>query len=259
MNKKFLSVFAILSALTVGLAAVGCSEGGTSGSQDVNDGKHVRDEASMGGEGVLDDGGRIIYSEPILKATGVRYNPEDEHRIYLGKDTDKYEIEGAANVVHSWFSNTFYRLQCNNGNLIFPLVFDDDVDLSRVGMRLNLINNRCYTEISISFDGRNNWIPIGYADEEYKGIRGDYTQHLEKLYNWETEEDVVVSSDSNIYECYYLLGDYALMAANYGVPLYVRCSRNETDYWGGLPSKDGTDVISFISYYDSLEVVYEYL
>lgn len=268
MKKRYLALALILS-LSVGVCLAGCDLGG--GPVDnVGEGKHVLDADDKMGEGILDDGGEIHPTEPVQIAVGVK--TEGEHRIYYGKpeDADKVELHNSA--LGRWNGDRFYRIngpaypdsthpeitkeEVENTYTIVTLDISGFADVSEVGLRVNLINVRACTLIAVSTD-KVHWTDIGYPDESFNGIRGDFTTHLDELYSWQTDEDIVdgVKSDANIYACYYKLGEYA----EKGKPLYVKCGWSDK-YWDGLAGKgQPCDLIAYMSYYEKLEVVYDYI
>lgn len=249
-HKKTVSV--VLSLLAVFGCTVllgSCDNTATSSGGNQKTGEHVADTAPLDGKGVLDDGGDINFSEPVVTAVGVK--AEGEHQIVLGTDEDKYELSGGA-VLATWENSgfTFNRVRCNKNadgsvcTLTFKMDFSNASDLSKIGCVITLINNRTYTCISVSSD-QENWTDIGYAAEA--GIHGDYSAHITNLLGNEV-------SDSNLYQCYYALGEYVTSSK----VLYVKCHYSDA-YNTGLPSKVGTDVIGYASYFDSFEIEYDYL
>lgn len=250
MNKRlFMGIVAVVLALSgmfCIMSSAGCTE--TNFQKQQNSTGHVVNPDGMGGEDVLDDGGGINSSEPVLTAVGV--NTSGEHRIILGEDTENYELYGNATLAE-WSNSgfTFNRVRCNkDDNGEYGVIFKFDTggisDISKVGFMVTLIYSRAYTCISVSTD-RENWTDIGYGEDN--GVKADYAERVTELLG-------NAVSDGNLYQCYYSLGEYAKS----GSPLYIKCGYS-ADYPNALASPAGTDVIAYASFYDSCEVKYEYL
>jgi hypothetical protein len=245
-KKRNIALLMALCALLGSAVFCGCSpsESSDSGSVKEKVGAHVADPVSMDAKGVLDDGGDINFSEPVVTAIGVKTS--GEHKIVLGTNTDQYTLDGDA-VLAEWSNSghTYSRVRCSQtATLTFTMDFSGAADTSKVGCMITLINIRTYTCISVSSDGQN-WTDIGYAGEV--GIYGDYTTHITSLLGDEV-------SDSNLYQCYYALGEYITSSKI----LYVKCHYSD-QYNTELASPVGTDVIGYASYFDSFEIEYDYL
>lgn len=225
----------------------GCSSenGGNNSSSDKP--LHVVDPNGMGGEDILDDGGKINPSDPIEVAVGVE--TFGEHRIIIGEDKDKYQTNGDDTAIWKNGDNVFNRIRHNDQGTesIFTLNFEHLTDTSRIGVMVNLINNRTYSCIQISND-MTAWTDIGYADKEYNGIKGDYTTCATTLLGKEV-------SDSNLYQCYYQLEKYLRDDSKI---LYLKTTWSDQHYTK-LASPVGTDLIGYVSYFDELEIKYDYL
>jgi hypothetical protein len=247
MSKKRNIAFLMALCVLLGSAVFcGCSPSESSDSTETKEkiGAHVADPVPMDGNGVLDDGGDINFSEPVVTAIGV--NTSGEHLIVLSTDTDKYTLSEDA-VLAEWSNSghTYNRVRCDEtASVTFTMDFSGAADTSKVGCMITLINTRTYTCISVSSDGQN-WTDIGYAGDV--GIYGDYTKHITSLLGDEV-------TDSNLYQCYYSLGKYITSSKI----LYVKCHYSD-QYNTELASKTGTDVIGYVSYFDSFEIEYDYL
>lgn len=249
MNKKIIhGIFAVVAASLAAFSVAAFAGCETTSEQRRNSTGHIVNPNGIGGENVLDDGGGINTTEPVLTAVGVE--AKGEHRILLGQDTAGYELFGSA-VLAEWQNSgyTFNRVRCNaDGKGEYGVIFQYDAagvaDLSKIGFMVTLIFNRAYTCISVSTD-KTNWTDIGYG--ENNGIKADYSERITDLLG-------NTVSDGNLYQCYYALGKYAKK----GSPLYIKCGYS-TAYPNALPSNVGTDVIAYASFIDELEVRYEYL
>ncbi len=256
MKKKIIAVMALMMTAMVSMTGCDLLMGliPSEKPSPVGDGKHTIHPDGIGGEGILDDGGDIDFSDPTFLAVGVK--TEGEHQIIIGDEncTGSYELFGGAVDTATWSSGftegEVYRIRCGATNyetlegeygVIFTFDTSRLVDVSKVGVLVTLINNRAYTMISVSTD-KTNWTEIGYG--EGGGVKGDYTLRTETLLG-------KANTDANLYSCYYELGKYAVASQ----PLYVKCGASTFD--SGLASKVGTDVIGLVSFFDSLEVVYE--
>lgn len=270
--KKHIIGLSLFLAGILGLTICGCStgSGGGGGGGTADSGKHVADTEDKMGEGILDDGGDINVSDPVQVAVDVKV--EGEHRIYYGKPEDEDKVEQHNSVLGRWNSDRFFRIngpaypdnshpeitreEVEDTYTIVTLDISGFADVSNVGLRVNLINIRASTLISVSTD-KQHWTDIGYPDETFNGIRGDYTTHLDELYSWQTDENIVdgVKSDANIFACYYLLGEYAKK----GQPIYIKCGWSDA-YWQGLAGKgQPCDLIAYMSYYEKMEIIYDYI
>ena len=243
-KKKIVSVIAFLLTAVMGFALASCDlssnelQNGTSG-------KHTVDPNGMGGEGILDDGGAINPGEPQYVPTGIK--AEGEHQIVLGEDEEYYELVNTELATWSNSGYTTNRVR-NNGEdayTIFTLDISDLEDVSKVGVMVTLIHTRPNACIWVSSD-RVNWEVIGY-EQENLSMYADYAEHIDDLRGQTV-------SDSNLYQCYYALGEYAVK----GQPLYVKCGYSE-DYNPDSDSKLGADIIDYISWYEVFEFVYEWI
>lgn len=245
MNRKiFKTIFAglaVSAAVFVGVAFAGCSD--TDGPQ--NGKGHIVNPNGMGGENILDDGGGINNTEPVLTATGVETS--GEHKIILGEATEGYELYGGG-VLADWSNSgfTFKRVRCNKdgSGVIFGFDTSSVEDVSKIGFMVTLIFSRQYSCISVSTD-KTNWTDIGYGKDN--GVKADFSERITELLG-------NAVSDGNLYQCYYSLGEYA----EKGSPLYIKCGYSDA-YPNALPSPAGTDVIAYASFFDQLKVNYEYL
>ena len=217
-------------------------------------GKHVVDPTDMGGEGVLDDGGKINHSGPTEVMTGVKVS--GERRIVLGLDDDKYQLNCGAKL-EQWSgvpNETIYRCRITNAasNITFTLDFSDVEDTSKIGCMVTLIRFRAQMTISVSSDGEE-WTEIGYPDRSATStvnIRSDYAEQIHDLRNAGYK-----INDSGLWQFYWNLGDYI---GDSGI-LYLRAGYS--DEHSGILRDDGvgTDIIDHISYFKTLDYVYEML
>lgn len=248
MNKKFwrslLACASVAAAAFSSVAFVGCN----SDDDKRQSAGHVLNPDGMGGENILDDGGGINVTEPVLTATGVE--KDGEHKIILGETTEGYELYGGATLA-DWSNSgfTFKRVRCGDKGgeeygVIFPFDTSAVSDVSKIGVMITLIYSRQFTRISVSTD-KTNWTDIGYGEEN--SIKCGYSERITDLLG-------NTVSDGNLYQCYYELGEYAKA----GSPLYVKCGYSNA-YPNALASPAGTDVIAYVSFFDSLKVIYEYL
>lgn len=242
--KKILAIVTMLS-LMLGVS-VGCDlipgnseNSGSSAAGTESKGEHVVDSEPMDPNGVLDDGGDIIVSDPVESIAGIK-TMEGEHDIIIGQDTSYYQLNGTTDQA-AW--NHVKRIRhSDDQNTIFTLDFTHLEDTSKIGFSAAMIANRKYTCVSISSDGEN-WTDIGYPDEEIQAIKSDFNVHLDVMLGTEV-------ADSNLYEYYWSLGDYITDSKI----LYIKTSSCEDkDYYKGLPSATGTDIIGYVRYYDVLE------
>ena len=75
----------------------------------------------------------------------------------------------------------------------------------------------------------------------------DYSEHISELRGAEV-------SDSNLYQCYYALGEYAVQ----GQPLYIKCGYSE-DYNPNSSSKLAAHIIDYISWFETFELLYRWI
>lgn len=247
IKSKLLTFLLIMAFAFVAVGSMalltGCDDG-TKGNVAEAPGKHVVDPNGMGGEGILDDGGAINPGEPQYVATGV--NAEGEHQIVLGQDDEYYEFFGTELAAWSNSGYTVNRVRANSPDVytIFTLDISELEDVSKVGVMLTLINTRPNTCISVSTD-KASWTDIGWESPDLK-VEADYSEHIDDLRG-------KTVSDKNLYQCYYLLGDYAVK----GQPLYIKCGYSN-EYYSGT-TEEGTDVIDYISWFETFEFVYEWI
>ncbi len=241
MNKKIFPVVALLLTAVMGLSLAACS----TTTAETNSGKHVADPNGIGGEGILDDGGAINPGDPQQVVTGI--HAEGEHQIVLGEDEDAYELVNTELATWSNNGHTANRVRNNSTDAytVFTLDISEVTDVSKVGVMVTLINTRPNACIWVSSD-RTNWEVIGY-EQESLAMYADYSEHISELRGAEV-------SDSNLYQCYYALGEYAVQ----GQPLYIKCGYSE-DYNPNSSSKLGADIIDYISWFETFELVYEWI
>lgn len=249
MSKKIISnIFACMAVSLAAFSAVafvGCE---STGNKQQSSTGHIVNPDGIGGENILDDGGGINTTQPELTATGVEV--DGKHKIILGEAETGYELFGSATLA-KWSNSgfTFNRVRCNKDDkgeygVIFSYDTSAVADISKLGFMVTLIFNRQYSCISVSTD-KTNWTDIGYG--ENNGIKADYSERITDLLG-------NTVSDGNLYQCYFKLGEYAKK----GSPLYIKCGYSEA-YPNALTSPVGTDVIAYASFFDELEVHYEYL
>ena len=250
--KRIICLIVCLCVSFSALLCVACSGGGddSSGGAEVGDKGHVRNPVGIGGEGILDDGGDINITEPVLTAIAEKHS--GEHKIIVNENKDSYELIGSGTDEATWANSgaTFNRIRCglDGEGKEYGVIFKFDISslskIDEVGCVVTLIANRKYTCISVSAD-KINWTDIGYG--ELNGIKADYSERTDKLLDTEV-------SDSNLFQCYYSLAKYA----EQGKPLYLKCGYSDK-YENSLPSPVGTDVIAYVSWFESLTFEYEYL
>ncbi len=247
-----LLVFALIATLAFAFTLAGC---GGKGAEKI--GKHIGNPDGMGGENVLDDGGAIIQTGPTQVLRGVAF--KKEKRIVLGLDDDDYELRNAK--VTEWTGAyaagvpedvTIDRCQITSpdSSITFEFDFSGVEDKSRVGCRVTLISTRSHTTLSVSTD-MEHWTEIGYPDTSAVStsyIKCDYGEHITDLRNAGYE-----INDNNLWQFYYLLGDYI----GESDVIYLRAGYS--DEHNGVLTENGVgaDIIDHVSYFESLDLVYE--
>ena len=186
MTKSFFKrIICLIVCLCVSFSAllcVACSGGGddSSGGAEIGDKGHVRNPVGIGGEGILDDGGDINITEPVLTAIAEKHS--GEHKIIIGQNKESYEFFGD-NSEAEWSNSgaTFNRVRCglDGEGKEYGVIFKFDISslskIDEVGCVVTLIANRKYTCISVSAD-KTNWTDIGYG--ELNGIKADYSERI---------------------------------------------------------------------------------
>ena len=244
MKKGFIKIISCILCIC-SLVAVICFSGcaGKSG----NKLNHVVDPKPLGGEKLLDDGGKIKSQDPTFAFKEAVFDEKDEHTISFETDTDKIEANGIGQGEWKNSDQVFKRYQITasspKATVTFKLDFSSAENTLDVCMAVNLIASRGSVLLSVSTD-KEKWIDIGYNTED--GIRCDAKVHLEELGGKKV-------SDKNLYRMYYFLGEYL----GESKVLYVRAGFSRDYYQGPFAADNGVgaDLIGYIQYYDSIKIV----
>lgn len=244
MKKGFIKIISCtlcVCTLVAAMCFAGCS---TKPGDKFN---HIVDPNPIGGEKLLDDGGKIKSQDSVFAFKGVEFAEEDEHIISFDTDADKIEADGIKQAEWKNSGQVFkrYTITANSAKATatFKLDFSSAENTIDAGMAVNLIASRGSVLLSVSTD-KEKWINIGYNTEE--GIRCDAKVHLEELGGKKI-------NDRNLYRMYYLLGEYL----GESKVLYVRAGFSR-DYYQGPSAPDnnvGADLIGYICYYDKMKIV----
>lgn len=245
MNRRFPKIFVIaliVCALAATLALVGC------GSEDDSVGKksHVVDPIPLGGENVLDDGGKINLKGSSFAFKGVEFDEAAEHKIYFDTDTAKFELFGGQKV-GTWNNSdaSFGRIQVTAATkgAIFTFDFSDVEDKSNIGCMVNLIACRGSVLFSVSTD-KEHWLDIGF--NQPTGIRLDASESVDELSGKPVK-------DKNLRRAYFLLGDYI----GESDVLYFKAGFTKSYFQGSDSANNaiGADLIDHVAYYDGMKIV----
>ncbi len=217
----------------------------------INSGAHVVDPIPMGGEEVLDDGGQINHSDPIKVTTGVKF--KKERRIVLGLDDDKYTLEGGAKI-EDWAGAPVHRIKLTNTaqSITFRLDFSKVEDKSKVGCMMTLIRSRANMTVQVSLN-QEDWTEIGYPERSAFSTSNIHCNYAEQVHDLRNAGYTL--NDKNLWQFYWNLGEYV---DDTGI-IYLRAGYSN-EHADILSDKGvGTDIIDYISYFESLEYEYAYL